>query len=205
MTLSEETWSTWTLTLGWPVMGIWKGDMDGSDINAVDRSPTHKVIATADDFGKVCLYRYPCVNSKAQCETFTGHSSHVTCVRWAAASPRNKQTIRDSYLISTGGEDKCVFQWKFVDTGLDTKPSKHNINTDVDSPVDDALSGSGFDVLNQAPSGGDEFTAVKVSCVIFIAYEGNMRCCWDPGLVGRHFCTHRVGTEVSGSLQNSPF
>ena len=33
--------------------GIWTGTMDGSDVNAADRSPSGKLLATGDDFGKV--------------------------------------------------------------------------------------------------------------------------------------------------------
>lgn len=34
----DEFWATWTCILGWPVQGIWPPEVDGSDINAVDRS-----------------------------------------------------------------------------------------------------------------------------------------------------------------------
>lgn len=61
----DEEWSSWTTVLGWPVQGIWEPTMDGSDINAVDRSPVphsdgYKILATGDDKGKVKLFRYPC-------------------------------------------------------------------------------------------------------------------------------------------------
>jgi microtubule-associated protein-like 6 len=56
----NETWASWTCTLGWPVQGIFPPAADGSDINACDRSPEGTVLATADDFGKVKLFRYPC-------------------------------------------------------------------------------------------------------------------------------------------------
>ena len=36
----------------------------------------------------------------------SGHSSHVTNVRW---------TADDKHIISTGGEDNCVFIWKVLD------------------------------------------------------------------------------------------
>ena len=57
--LAEEQWSTFTCSLGWPVMGIWSGTMDGSDVNSVDRSPDMSMLAVGDDSGKVNIYRYP--------------------------------------------------------------------------------------------------------------------------------------------------
>lgn len=59
--------------------------MTGSDVNAVDRSPSGDLIASADDFGKVNLLRYPAIGTGPtgdQKVEYSGHSSHVTCVRW---------------------------------------------------------------------------------------------------------------------------
>jgi len=58
--LKDEKWATWSCTLGFPVMGIFPPAADGSDINAVARSPDGTVSATADDFGTVKLFKYPC-------------------------------------------------------------------------------------------------------------------------------------------------
>jgi hypothetical protein len=46
------------LCLGWPVIGIWSGTMDGTDVNAVHRSRSGRLLATSDDFGKVNVFRY---------------------------------------------------------------------------------------------------------------------------------------------------
>ena len=90
--------------LGWPVQGIWPPCSDGSDINAVRRSNSKKVLATVDDFSQVKLFKYPCPSKNAGCNSYRGHSSHVTnCVFF------------DNYLITTGGNDKSVFQWKFTE------------------------------------------------------------------------------------------
>ena len=45
-------WATYTGVLGFPVMGVWQPYSDGTDINAVDRSPSQEYVVTADDFGK---------------------------------------------------------------------------------------------------------------------------------------------------------
>ena len=96
----NESWASWTCTLGWPVQGIWPAFANGTDINSVDRSPDGIVLATADDFGKVKLFKYPNPVEKTANQQYLGHSSHVTNVRFLKQAP---------YLISTGGEDKCIF------------------------------------------------------------------------------------------------
>ncbi|ETW00430.1 hypothetical protein, variant [Aphanomyces invadans] len=60
-TLRDVKWHTWTCTLGWPVQGIWPERADGTDINGVCRSNSHKSVMTVDDNGHVNLFRYPCV------------------------------------------------------------------------------------------------------------------------------------------------
>jgi microtubule-associated protein-like 1/2 len=47
------------------VQGIWPPLADGTDINAVDRSHSGKVLASADDFGLVKLFNYPVVKPGA--------------------------------------------------------------------------------------------------------------------------------------------
>jgi WD40 repeat protein len=73
--------------------------MDGSDINAVDRSinsyaKNMKLLATGDDDGKVNIFEYPCVSKNSDSVKGKGHSSHVTNVKF---------TKQDELLLSTGG------------------------------------------------------------------------------------------------------
>ena len=119
----NETWASWTCTLGWPVQGIFPPCADGSDINAVDRSPENIVLATADDFGLVKLFKFPCPVEKASFAQFNGHSSHVTNVRFMKTSP---------YLITTGGADKCVFQWRYI---LDQESTKQAATVSKTAPI----------------------------------------------------------------------
>jgi len=103
--LQDQEWKSWTCTLGFPVQTIWEKYQDGSDIDAVDRAHDHKTLATGDDWGKVNLFRYPVVNKGQRSRKYFGHAEHVTCVRF---SPD------DRYLISTGGADHAVLQWRVV-------------------------------------------------------------------------------------------
>lgn len=140
--------------------------MDGSDINSCDRSPSSRLLATADDFGKVKVFRYPCIQEGSQANTYIGHSSHVTSVRWINQfSSRDKKAPTDDYLISTGGEDKCVFQWR--NSGIERgggdaagggSATAATSSHELEDHSEGSGSGSGLD---EAPTGGDEFTAVK--------------------------------------------
>jgi len=107
----DADWATWTCILGWPVQGIWTGNMDGSDVNAVCRlDGTKPYLAVAGDDGKVKLYNYPCISTNAQSVVGSGHSSHVTNVRYPVIKGGNLPLT--NRLITTGGNDKCVFQWR---------------------------------------------------------------------------------------------
>ncbi|KAG8504775.1 Echinoderm microtubule-associated protein-like 4, partial [Galemys pyrenaicus] len=86
--------------------GVWPEGSDGTDINALVRSHNRKVIAVADDFCKVHLFQYPCSKAKAPSHKYSAHSSHVTNVSF---------THNDSHLISTGGKDMSIIQWKLVE------------------------------------------------------------------------------------------
>jgi len=106
--LRDEPWATWTAVLGWPVQGIYPKGSDGTDVNGVARSNTklnneYELVATADDFGMLKVFRYPCVKEGAEGVIGRGHSSHVTkCVF----------SEDDSRIFTTGGNDQCVFSWK---------------------------------------------------------------------------------------------
>ena len=120
--MRDVCWATQSCIFGWHLRGIWPEDADGTDINAVciankaipqandPRDPPVRpidrhtsLVATADDFGKVKIFRYPCIVPRADHRPYGGHSSHVTNVSF---------TYNDRWLISTGGEDRAVFQWE---------------------------------------------------------------------------------------------
>ena len=78
-------------------------------MNACDRAKSGKVLASGDDFGKVNLYRYPVVSKEPEGHNYRGHSSHVTNVHF---------TCDDRYVLSTGGADLSIFQWRHRGEGV---------------------------------------------------------------------------------------
>ncbi|GFR42919.1 hypothetical protein Agub_g3919, partial [Astrephomene gubernaculifera] len=109
----DISFATYTLRLGFPVMGIWPDGSDGTDINAVARNRRGDLLATCDDSGLVKLFSCPCVLDDAPHRAYRGHSSHVMGVRF---------NCDDSLVVSVGGYDWAMFQFAVVD--LDP-PAEH--------------------------------------------------------------------------------
>ncbi|XP_048368488.1 echinoderm microtubule-associated protein-like 3 isoform X1 [Sphaerodactylus townsendi] len=101
----DREWASYTCVLGFHVFGVWPDGSDGTDINSLCRSHNERVVAVADDFCKVHLFQYPCAKPKAPSHEYGGHGSHVTNVRF---------THNDGYLISMGGKDTSIFQWRVL-------------------------------------------------------------------------------------------
>ncbi|CAG9325772.1 unnamed protein product [Blepharisma stoltei] len=137
----DEPWATWTCVLGWPVQGIWPPCSGGDDINNLERSKSHKVVATVDDFGQVKLFKNPCVNKGAGFNVYKGHSSHVTNL-----------SFLNGYLITTGGNDKAIFQWKYTEEHIEINASDDLLEATRDET-------NLFDIQNVGE--GDQFLAVK--------------------------------------------
>uniref|UniRef100_A0A674GJH4 EMAP like 3 n=1 Tax=Taeniopygia guttata TaxID=59729 RepID=A0A674GJH4_TAEGU len=97
----DREWASYTCVLGFHVFGVWPDGSDGTDINSLCRSHHERVVAVADDFCKVHLFQYPCAPS----HVYGGHGSHVTNVRF---------THDDGHLVSLGGKDTSVFQWRVL-------------------------------------------------------------------------------------------
>ncbi|XP_074128526.1 echinoderm microtubule-associated protein-like 3 isoform X2 [Sminthopsis crassicaudata] len=110
----DREWATYTCVLGFHVYGVWPDGSDGTDINSLCRSHNERVVAVADDFCKVHLFLYPCARAKAPSRKFGGHGSHVTSVRF---------THDDSHLISLGGKDASIFQWRMLGGGGSGAPA----------------------------------------------------------------------------------
>ncbi|KAG7257658.1 hypothetical protein CRUP_015754, partial [Coryphaenoides rupestris] len=95
--------------MGAEVNGIWPKYSTSSQVNSVDANYSSAVLVTGDDLGLVKLFRFPCLKRAAKFKKYTGHSAHVTNVRWSSDL---------QWVLSTGGADHAVFQWRFLPEGL---------------------------------------------------------------------------------------
>jgi hypothetical protein len=96
-------------------MGIWPLYSDGTDINAIDVNNEKGIVITAnDDGGLVRLFNYPCVVKNAPAKEYTGHSSHVTNIKFIKGGDT---------MITTGGNDAAAM---IFDVIMDTEAVEGN-------------------------------------------------------------------------------
>lgn len=101
-------WHSQTSTLGWSIQAIWPEYVDGVEINSCDRSHNQKYVATADDAGRIKMFRYPCLQKGASFIKAGGHTTAASKARFSAD---------DARLITTGMHDRSILQWRVVALG----------------------------------------------------------------------------------------
>uniref|UniRef100_A0A8B9T212 EML-like second beta-propeller domain-containing protein n=1 Tax=Anas platyrhynchos TaxID=8839 RepID=A0A8B9T212_ANAPL len=107
----DREWASYTCVLGFHVFGGGGRGRCGRRLGRhrpstpLCRSHHERLVAVADDFCKVHLFQYPCARPKAPSHVYGGHGSHVTNVRF---------THDDGHLVSLGGKDTGVFQWRVL-------------------------------------------------------------------------------------------
>ena len=106
-------WASFGVTLGWHCQGIYASAADGTGVHGVDRSDDGALLATADAYGQVNLLRYPCVarpprGGPPNRRSFGAHASAALGCRWVGGG------IGGDRLVSIGGLDLCVLQWRRV-------------------------------------------------------------------------------------------
>lgn len=126
-TLKDVRWDTWTCNLGWPVQGLWPKHSEGTDLRTVDRSHYGSLVAAGDGFGKLTLRRYPSLNKSAAYRSYHGHGQRINRVRF---------TPEDDYVVSVGGEDRAIFQWRVVPAALDDAMKADESGQDSDLDVE---------------------------------------------------------------------
>ena len=101
----DEQWSTWTSASGSPVSGINQLSPTPSFITCVRRSQDAKHFAVGNSWGLLEIYDNP--NSPgSKSNIYRGHSLEIVNAVW---------TRQDRVLLTVGGSDLAVIQWKVTD------------------------------------------------------------------------------------------
>lgn len=107
-TMKDTPWESNSCTFGWATQGAWGKYDDSATLACAARTAGGTVLATVDNFSRVRCWRYPCVAEDPGFVEYRGHGGAVSnCVF----------VIDDSYLLTTGQQDCCVMQWRFVQEG----------------------------------------------------------------------------------------
>lgn len=100
-------WHDDPLIAGWDTQGLYQHGWDGTDLNDAAVTNDGRLIVSGDDYGCVRLHNYPAIDNTA-CLEYHGHAEFVVGVEFLADS---------SQLITCGGNDMAIFQWKVMKGG----------------------------------------------------------------------------------------
>ena len=105
-TVREEEWAEWNCPLGWAARGCWPQGADGTELASVSRSASGKLLAAGDDFGHVRVFAFPAAAEAAGAVSGRAHAAGVAAVAFAG----------DGLLVSAGGGDRTVMQWRVAES-----------------------------------------------------------------------------------------
>jgi len=98
----KTEWAGDPLIAGWDCQGLYQPGFDGTDLNDATLTSDHRLIITGDDYGTIRIHNYPAIDPTNHV-SYGGHAEFVQGV----------ELLRDdSQLITCGGEDMAIFQWK---------------------------------------------------------------------------------------------
>jgi WD40 repeat protein len=145
----DQRWHTWSCVLGFPVMALFRSDMDGTDVNACHRSNSGALVVAADDDGCVRMLHYPAVVIDAGVLSYGGHSSHCVCVRFSSD---------DRWVVSVGSRDQTVIQWRVLHCAPPVTPPATHDGGHRDSSGESAQSSGSMAGLLERGSAATRYT-----------------------------------------------
>ena len=122
--MRDVLWDTETCVLSYNTQSIWGPYADDIHCTAVCKSNAGDVLVAGDNCGRLRAFGNPCIAEHPNCNLSRGHAANVECVRF---------TVDDSYLLSSGGGDGSIFQWRVVlPETQDTSEMKKDETVDSD-------------------------------------------------------------------------
>uniref|UniRef100_A0A2P2I5U5 77 kDa echinoderm microtubule-associated protein n=1 Tax=Hirondellea gigas TaxID=1518452 RepID=A0A2P2I5U5_9CRUS len=116
----DTKWHKWSNLLGWQVQGLF-GKADGVHVNSVSVSESGNLCVSGNDSGELSLMRFPCLHPPARKVFPEGHSSCICSALF---------TMDNSYVLSTGGHDYSIMQWKVKGLSSEANSHESKINTE---------------------------------------------------------------------------
>ncbi|CAM9122646.1 unnamed protein product [Ascophyllum nodosum] len=126
--LKNLEWATQTVLFSWASQGIWPAEADGTEVMSAEATLYNehlsKTVAAGDNLGRIRLFRHPCTSPYAAAKSYRAHAGAITRLRW---------TMEQSHVISVGGEDRCVMQWRHERDDLAAKDHGSTVGIDANS------------------------------------------------------------------------
>ncbi|XP_065211551.1 echinoderm microtubule-associated protein-like CG42247 isoform X2 [Planococcus citri] len=106
--MKDIKWSTLNCSVGYLIAGVWNNRYYPmtSLVTTVNRSAAHDLVVSGDSDGHLRLFRYPCINPKAEYNEEKVYGGIITCARFL---------YNDRNVVTVGGTDASLMLWDVVD------------------------------------------------------------------------------------------
>ena len=100
-TMKDIAWSSTSCPLIWALKGLHSPQAVQTTAVCTNSEQTYAV--SGNEHGRLSLRRFPAVSPVASAKEYTGHCVAIQRARFLA---------NDSFVVTTGGKDRCAIQWK---------------------------------------------------------------------------------------------
>jgi WD40 repeat protein/Ca2+-binding EF-hand superfamily protein len=169
--LKDLEWSSTSCPFTWELQGVHNAYPDGTEIMSATISSNRKYAATVDSFGKLKLRNFPVQSSTYGAKVHRAHMAMGAKVRFLPGTNEDGSDVPDKTLLTVGGKDRCILQWKVQDadgdkdaTAYDAKQTDGNVATEMMYPLDDPKAADEEEKVGEDAAPGEEedpFSAVK--------------------------------------------
>jgi WD40 repeat protein len=121
--LQNAVWHSFNCKLGWYAKGVLQASGNEHTILSIDVMGDHSLMAVSTTNTEVRLFHFPCLDASATPRSVIGHAPLVTRARFSSDARRcvgdNGNLEVQGRLITLGGKDQSILQWRLLQTILD--------------------------------------------------------------------------------------
>lgn len=190
--MREVDWETENCVFSYSSQGIWGPYADNVEILSVCRSNSNDMLCTVDTCGRLRVYNYPCITDNPNFICLRAHSSKPECVRF---------TVDDNYVLSCGGNDGCVIQWR---VSVPETQNKDELKRDETVDKDQLIVEMRFEgkILDRNPNAENVLNDRPIAqCLLEEGAEANDMLPWQRTIVAPSMIPLENNSEPPDSLE----
>jgi microtubule-associated protein-like 6 len=124
--LKDIDWATVSCPFSWEMQGVHNPYADGTEVAHVTVNKARDLCVATDNFGKLKLRTFPVKSTGYGAKTHRAHMGLATCSQFCPGITEEGADEPDRTLLTTGGLDRTILQWKVTKVDQDKEAVKYD-------------------------------------------------------------------------------